>query len=340
MNSGKYIQVSLFESIFQGDKIGKIQIEELGNLLNLSKSAIYKRISGETLLDIHELATLFTHYHININELISKESDAETDFKMQSLISQPTSIKDYLNFLINDLNSLANQENALMRFGALELPLFHFYDFFPLMAFRIYIQSRYSWELPEFVNKKFSLQDFMTPELIELMEDVNSAYCKVPSIEIWSNFTMDIFLNQILYHTSMGLFEDPNDAYLILKELKLLNNKLLEGTATDKKTYIRRDGTMIQSSFKLYQIEFLNVSTHAIMTSDNLQKIYFTYDSPNVLISSNKRLIHYSINWFEKVRKRAFPLDKNSERNRFRFFNRMESKINEYEKEIRFLIEK
>ncbi len=340
MNYGKSTQILFFEMILNNNKASKNHITEIGNLLNISKSAIYKRISGETLLDFEEIITLSKHYHININELITNETDIETDFRLSSLVRQPQSIGEYLTYLIINLKEIKKSTNVLIRFGTLELSFFHFYEFYSLTAFRLYVYSKYIWELPEFANKKFSIKDVLTPEVEDLIESMNTEYCQQPTVEIWSNFIMDIYLNQIMYHISLGLFEDPDEALLLISQLKGLNNKLLESTATDVKTFTRRDGVIIQSPFQLYQIEFLNFNNTAIVTSDGINVMFYTFDSPNLLVSSNKRLINYTINWFEKIRKKAAPLDKISERNRFRFFNKMESKINEYEKELKFMLQK
>ena len=99
----KAIQKQLLQQIHQ--HIAPVNLaDELSELLNITKSGAYRRIKGETLLSMEDLAKILTRYETVSFEKIVKPNQVAYQFR--SLTNPITSICDYLTTIEYDLQRL------------------------------------------------------------------------------------------------------------------------------------------------------------------------------------------------------------------------------------------
>jgi hypothetical protein len=273
-----------------------------------------------------------------LNDLFSNDNRVDIVFNLHFLENKPKNTEEFLLLLFQNMSAVKANNPKSINTTLLEIPTFYLMEHPMLFAFRMFVYSRNIWELENYGNKKFNLEDYYNPKVKNILEQVCSIYFEFPSQEIWSSFIVDAMINQIQYHLSLELFHDKNDALLMIEELKQMNNKFFEYTSKNTKFLTKQDGTIVKSSFELFQIEFLTLNNTFIANCEKSRFVFYTFDSPNLMMSTDSKLFDYTMNWFERIKVRSAALDMGSERNRFRFFNRIENKINAAEREIRFSI--
>jgi len=107
-------------------------IADLMEILNVGRSAVYKRISGTILLNVEELNTLVQHFQIDPSVLFDKPS-GHLNFIFPPLYKGIENQGDFLGPIIEELKILANTSGSKIRFLATGFPIFYF--FFQVLHF-------------------------------------------------------------------------------------------------------------------------------------------------------------------------------------------------------------
>ena len=94
---------------------------ELGQLLSIAPSAVYRRLSGETLISFEQLLLLIAHYDIPFVQLTNPLA---ISFELPTILTPPKKLMEFLTILEKDLMVLRQDSASKIRFAALEVPLF------------------------------------------------------------------------------------------------------------------------------------------------------------------------------------------------------------------------
>src|SRR4030042_944175 len=187
--------------------------DSLAEILQLSTDSIYRRIRGETSLTFDELAKLCQHYKLSFDSLTEYDS-ASVTFGHNQVIPEVGSFKDYLRSILEDLILLNKAGNGNIIYIADDIPIFHLFVFPELASFKMYYWMKSVLNVPEYQNQKYSFKN-CDSEILEIGETIRDIYAYIPSIEIWTEFTVNSLRKQIEYYSEAGLFENRGDAMVI-----------------------------------------------------------------------------------------------------------------------------
>ncbi|MFT4663587.1 MAG: hypothetical protein ACI8YQ_000101 [Polaribacter sp.] len=143
---------------------------------------------------------------------------------------------------------------------------------------------------------------------------------KINSDEVWTSQALKITANEILYFYKLGLFQQPEEALLLLDKLLLLSDQLFNIISQQNKG-LMVSSTMQGATLNVHYNDFTRFNSVIIAQANMQSTLFLTYDIPNFLHSANKSFFDYSINWTEKLKKKAHPLSNTGEVQLLDFFS-------------------
>lgn len=309
-------------------------VSELGADLSLGKSAIYKRINGDTMLSMSEMGALAKKYGISLDKLFDL-SDHQITFDFPRLETQPESFQEYLSPIIADLEALQALPGKVVYYATDEVPLFHYLYSPELTLFKMFVWARTVWRSPGLQLSKFSFE-IGGPKIKEMIAKALRLYCEVDSVEFWGINILDNTLSQIQYYAESGLFENIEDAAVLHDQMQGLIKTLRMNAekATKKQTsLIGKEG-----NFTLYYNEMLHINNTIYVKSDLASAVYVTFDNPNFMQSQDARILEYTEEWFNKLKRNSTCISQESERGRIQFFEELNRRMARKSEEMKLLI--
>jgi transcriptional regulator with XRE-family HTH domain len=335
---GYRLQILLFDLIRERVKDPKYWIDEIAGKLNLSKSAVYKKVNATSSLSLEELSDLLIIYDISFDQLIRPETPT-INFTFPNLTNPIRSFLDFilpLKDLIEKYTSLPDSE---VEYATQELPIFYWLLDRDLCYFKLYTFARTLWELEEYQKTPFSLNGYSGEAIIKREAiDSASAYFDIPSTEFWNENILNNTLNQIKYFVKSGLFSELQDALTICLGLKKMILHIREMAKAGKKFMPGTEPTKNHPEFRLFHNEIAHTNNTILVQSDTLEAVFSTYDSPNFIVSQDERLVDYTRTWFEKLKTYSQPVSKEAAKSRLFLFNQIIKKIDGTMSEIEFEI--
>ncbi|MCU0436923.1 MAG: helix-turn-helix domain-containing protein [Raineya sp.] len=284
-------------------------VDELSELLNLSNDSVYRRIRGETTLSLEEAFKIAEKYKISLDTFLNQKSQTQVVFEYDPISTEGELIA-YLNMILTDLQLLKEKKGYLI-YSATDLPIFYNFTHTELAAFKLYSWIRYTNHIE--IPSKFEYS-LIPKELINLCKQIYHAYQIVRTSEIWTDYTIDSTLRQIEYYYDLGLFANPEDAQLIVKQLQEII-QTIQKQASDQ-----------QSDFELYQSEVTLDNNCILSNIQGVRKVYLRHQNLNVLITQNTHFCEETENDLNTTLSKSMLVSGISERQRYQFFQKIYQK--------------
>jgi hypothetical protein len=301
-------------------------VDELAELLNVSNDSAYRRIRCETSLSLDEATLMCQHYKIPLDAM--SESANSVTFNYTPLGSSEFSFQNYLNGILADLKKMASFENKQIIFAAEDIPIFHHFTFNELTAFKLFYWNKSILNVPSYEGKKFSPSS-VSPEIIETAKEIQNYYALVPSIEIWTEDTINSTLKQVEFYWEAGLFENVLDASLICEQFLAMLEKIQKQAELSRK-YAREDRkSENENNFVLYNSEVMIGNNCILRTMGNSRASYLSHHTFNSMITSNASFCDETEEWLKNLIKKSTLISGVSEKQRHQFFKKMAGRIEE-----------
>ncbi len=323
MKSPQEIQQALLARIQQTG----VTAHDLAKTLHLGLGAVYKRLKGETLLDISEIALLADQYNLSLDGFFHQEN-GKVSFVFPAMQQPVSQLEQYLSSIL-DLLIWANRlPNAKIYYSTSEIPIFHYLHFPELCAFKLYMWNRTTWELPEWEDQPFNPELFLENRRLQrLREEIIAGYNLLPSIEFWQISILSNTLNAIDYCAESGAFARAGDPFLLRKQLQELLQHQKEMAKAGLKFSPGTRPESPQADFTLYHNEISHTNITILLEWENGRMAFATFDNPNFMHTTDPAFTLYAARWFAKLRKRSLLISKDGEKHRNRFFNMINRNI-------------
>lgn len=317
MDKFKY-QLELFDSIKKKINPSLSFADEIADLLDISKDAVYRRVRGETALSLDEATLLMHKFQIENKQHANSDT---VQFNYANYSDSPNEITRYLTNLNIDLTYIKSDLASELIFCAEDIPLFHYFDFPLLSAFKLFYWQKSILYTQEFQDKIFT-QTIINPSLIELSKNLANHYKHIPSTEIWTENTINSLLKQIQFYAEAGFIDSSNTALQICQEAKAMIAQMEQETI---KGYKSDDNS--RDVFQLY-LSDITIGNNCILAKlETRNFLYLSYNSFNVLKCSDNSFIQENEQWITRIIDNSIPLSKTSQKIRNKFFNDMYKKI-------------
>ncbi len=324
MNTSENLQKGFLELIKSQVNGNSGFVDDLADLLCVSKDSAYRRLRGETPLQFDEIQKLCLHFNVSVDQFFGLDSSHVT-FKNRTISSSKFKLKSYLESILTDLKNLDNYSDREVTFAAKDIPPFHLFQYEKLTKFKLYFWLQNVESSPDMANKKMA--DFTDYEdLIGITRSIWDQYLKIPSIEIWSDETVNIALRHIFYYYDSGAItkEEGNE---LLDELADLLKHSKKQAELSTKFNINKPESGRANTYKLFYNEVSISDNTVFYVLDGEMSTIITYGLLNTLTTSDLDFCTKISSHLQNIISKSSLISSVSERMRNKVFNQMEEKL-------------
>lgn len=294
--------------------------DEIADVLGVSSDSVYRRVRGETLLTINEVFQLCTHYNISFDLFTHNAKNIAFNYEA---MGSSAGFRVYLSSILNDMLQIVRAENKQIIYAAIDIPIFHHFNYPELSAFKMFYWMKAVVNVPSLLDKKFAVAHIQ-PEFAELGKKIFETYCKIPSIEIWTDETINSLIKQIEFYWDSGNFESKEDALTVCAQAKNEIETLNKQAEVSNKAGKLAGG---EPNFTLYHSQ-IEIGNNCIFTKKgDIESIYLSVHTFNKIITGNPGFVADTKLWLENFIKKSNPISGVSQIHRYKFFKRASDKL-------------
>jgi hypothetical protein len=299
--------------------------DELSDLLDISRDSAYRRIRGETVLSLDEAKKLYDRYGVSIDALFSADSNMAL-FHHRALSLEYT-LAQWLTSVSKNLETMEKlpDGNKEMVFAAKDIPLFHYFRFPEMSAFKMFFWLKAIIKDPAYSQKLFH-ETAIPKDMLDSGKSIWRSYSHIPSIEIWTEEAVNDTLKQISFFYACGYFAERGQAILLCDQLIQLNNLIREEAAEGKKS--------TGAPFRLYENEILIADNTVLAKMGTLRSVLINYNSLNLLTTLQDSFCDRTETYLNNLIKSSILISSTAARERNKFFNKMNERVEAFKKDL------
>ena len=320
------IQQVLFQSIKERIPSNVSFVHDVSELLGISYDSSYRRIRGEKELTFSELQALSTHYQVSLDTLFSI-NNRHILFSSMSTGEHGLSFGEWLKAIMVEMKDIYICKQKEIIYSAKDIPVFHFFEFPNLFAFKSFFWNKVLFGTPGYEQKKFSFD--LDERVIEMVKAILAIYNKIPTIELWNEETFNSLIRQIQFCYECGYFSDIEDALSVLDTVEIMVNHLEQQASEGFRYLYGETPEGVDGNFKLYCNEVLLGDNTILALKDGHPKTFLTYNVIDILVTENPLFCQQIETSLHNLTKKSTLISSSSEKERQRFFQTLISKIDE-----------
>jgi hypothetical protein len=327
------MQIRFFERIKDVLPASLSLVNEIAEILEVSNDSAYRRLRGETPLTIDEISTLCSHFKIGFD--ISNIQTGTVSFNFDQM-SGMEGFRNYLDDMLKTLNHLSKSENTELFYAAIDVPIFHHFNYPELSAFKMFYWLKDVLNEPSFEGAKFNTS-LVTDELKSIGKQIYKAYTNIHSVEIWTHATLNSSIAQLEFYWDSGLIEKSEEAILLCNQLEDEVKTIQKQAELSSKLVV--DNVASIENFKLYFCE-IEIGNNCIFTQKGEEKtVYLSFHTFNKLATSNTKFCEDTYKWLSNIIRKSTLISGVSEKQRYMFFKQAYDKIAKLRKRLENITE-
>ncbi len=289
--------------------------EEIADLLDVSIDSAYRRIRGETELTIDEIFKISKKYAISIDEVFSNQADTVT-FAYTKLTDSVTNFESYLTRLTNHLKTISKFENKKIYYVAEEIPMFYSFYSKKLTEFKLFYWQRSVLNISDYQQVKFSY-GFVPEALVNMAHSAFHEYLAIPSVEVWTDETVNTGLRQIQFYFDSGILNKETSLEL-LAEYKKMIEMVHRNAETGRKNISDKNDT-----YSLYSSDVVLGTNCIYAIMGEARYSYISFNTINSLTTNNPEFCEETEHWMRNLEKKSTLISGVGEKQRYQFFSQM-----------------
>ncbi len=331
MNQAKEIQLAFINRLKESIPAHTSLVDELAELLSTSNDSAYRRIRGETMLSIDEIAKICTHFKVAF-ETNSQTNTPSANFSYFRMEGKQENFKIWFMQLSQNVKQIGAASKSDILYSADDAPVWHHFYHDDLATFKIFYWLKSIINDPAYSDKQYD-PTLVDPELIATARELLTSYDKINSVEVWNEDTLNATLKQVEYYWESGFFKTKADALhvcdLIQGEIDLIRLK------AERETKLLDSKGLSNSNFKLYRSEVMIGNNSIVVNIGNNKIAYVSINSINMMSTTNPEFVDESERWLKNLIRKSILISGVSEKQRNQFFNILRSKIDHLRDSIR-----
>jgi hypothetical protein len=310
-------------------------VDEVADLLGISNDSAYRRIRGEKALDLEETSKLCSHYKISLDKFLQLESDS---FIFTGNINAVTekAFESWLNNLVHELQVINSFQKKQVYFLIKDIPPFVHFQIPELAAFKFFLWMKSILHYDSFKGVRFSVEDPRYQEFFPASRKVIELYNRIPTTEIWNIESINSTLRQIEFYYQAGLFANPAEAKMLYEKTGELISHIEKQAESGVKFMFGKEPQSSDPEYRMFVNELILGDNTFIVEIDNTRMTYLNH---SVLFYVGTRDEHFNKAMFmnvENLMKKSTLISKVGEKERSRFFNRLQHKVKGRVESLRF----
>ena len=292
-------------------------VDELAELLSISRDSAYRRIRGETFLSLDEVKSLSNKYGVSIDAILSSGSEMVTfNHKVVSYANFP--FDQWLKYVHENLKMISSFPEKELIYSAKDILIFQLFRLPELSAFKMFFWMKTVVRHPELAHEKFK-RELVPTDLLALGVRIWEKYADLHSTEIWSDEAINATLRQIEFYWECDLFESAEQANTVCDEFLTLLDQIQQEAANGKKSD--------KSSFKLYRNEILIADNTVLFKMGNKRVTFINHNTLDFLNTTQESFCSQTEAYLQNLINKSNLISGTGEKERSRFFNALTEKI-------------
>lgn len=326
------IQKAIFQQI-KGNLPQNISfVHEIAEVLEISYDSSYRRIRGDKVLSFDELYKLCSHFGISVDSFYGVSTN-KVVFDCHFVEPENFEVTDWLIFILNNIKRFQAAENSQIIYSAKDPPIFHYFQFPEISAFKVFFWEKTLYKFPTFKESLFRLDD-MNPDIQKLGRQILSVSTKIPTIEIWNQDTFNITLSQIEYYWVSGLFAKKDDFLNLLDKMEQWIHHIQKQAEYGCKFIFGQPPEGLPNSFQLYENELVLGDNTIFVKLGNTSTVYKTFNSLNLLRTTNPDFCDRVETYLRGLISSSNLISQVGEKERNRFFNRLFLSVKKFRQRV------
>lgn len=291
--------------------------DQLGALLKISPASAYRKLSGKSPFSMQELTIICKEYLISLDEAMYSDPNQVVIFKKTDEVRSLETLELYFQTTMAQLQILRNAPNATLYYAARDLPLFFFFRFPRLSAFKMLLWLK---EAESDLLKRNEIFDFekIPKSLIDMGYQLNQSYYDLPTCEIWTPRTVANVFEQVLYYYRSGLLR-KEDALAVLEDVsKVIDEREMRARDNEKENHMKSE---------LYSCDFLMMSNGALALMGDMRMAWIAYNGINFVNTTNPRFCEDYEKAFRQHANLGVLISGSAEKQRSEFFRKLREQI-------------
>lgn len=326
------IQSGFLQKIEEGIPAHSSLVNELSDLLEISTDSAYRRIRGETKLNIEEIALLCEKYSISFDSFL-KTNLSTVSFQYRQMDDGLNSFREHLQDLKKNLILIKQSKEKHVYYGCEDVPIFHNLSDDRISAFKIYYWMRSIMNIPIYQNEKFRF-DLIPDDIIALGKELYELYCRIPSTEIWTDTTLQSTIKQIHYYWESGLFRSKEEALGTCESLREIILRIQKQAEGKSKTPEEEVTAGPNSNYNLYISDLEITNNSVVVKIGDFNTVFLGHLTFRTMATTNRLYCAETEGWINNLVSKATLISGVSEKLRNQFFNKAFTFINQLVKEI------
>ena len=304
--------------------------DELADLLHVSTDSVYRRLRCQSAFSFDEVAAISKKFGVSVDGLLNLDS-LQVTFNFNPMYEEKSNFGKYLKWFAQYLTELANTPGTRIIYAAEDVPLFRHFNYSNLSAFKSFYWSKAVLNSEFFIGRKFN-PDIVPKEIIDINKQTYTSYSQINSVEIWTEGTLTSTLKQVEFFWESDLFENRDQVLLVIDEIRQMMNELKTDCENSYKAHPTKRG-----EFKLYNSEVMignNCVSIEPGESKLSERVFLGHNTFNSISTYNAAFTRESRLWMENLTKKSLLLSGTAEKQRARFFKKMEEQISALERNV------
>lgn len=333
MEESRKIQQRFFEELRNKLARNLSLADVISAELNVSIDSAYRRIRGETGLTFSEIKKLCLKFDISLDRLFASAPNSVL-FSYRAINPQSFNYDSYFLSIIDNMKALRDYKIREIIYGAKDIPIFYNFMKPELASFKLFFWMRDIFSFPGMEDMLFD-PEAISLETLKISEKVWENYVQVPSIEIWSEETINVTLRQIDYYYESGRFRDPVDALMLLQEYKSIIEHQQKQAECGYKFREGFEPAGDKSNFKLYYNEVIISDNTVYFKMGDFNMVHLGHNVMNILSTTDPLFCEDTLQILKSLIRNSKLISATAEKDSNRFFNTMYQKIDRYMEKIK-----
>lgn len=311
---GDSVQSSFLHAVKRQLPSAKSFVDELADILNISKDSAYRRIRGETILSLDEAKKLCDKTGVSIDSLFSTSSKV-VPF-IDNAAGGDITLEQWLQSIYDHVSRIDD-----ITYAARDIPIFHYLRRPGLAAFKMFFWQKTVMSQPDLRKVNFE-PSLISKEMTRLGERIWRRYAGIPSIEIWGAEAIQNTLKQIQFYADCDFFVSRDHITALCDELIELLAEVQAEASDARKT----EG----STFHLYHNDVLMTDNTVCARSHETNMTYINYNTTGLLVTLHEGFSDKMRQYLHSLIKNSTLISGTAEKERIKFFLRMTRRLHEF----------
>ncbi|WP_276134231.1 helix-turn-helix domain-containing protein [Polluticoccus soli] len=298
--------------------------EEIATILDISNDSAYRRIRGEKPITIDEMQKLSSHYHLSVDQILNINSNSIV-FTGNNITPGNFDFELYLRSMLESFKMIAATGQKKMYYEAKDMPIFYHFQFNELASFKYFFWMKTVLSDPRYAKVQYEDNE-LGDVLLKWGKEIIKTYNSIPSVEIWTEESVNATLHQLEYYTYTGVFTKKENIELLYSQFEKVIDHIKEQAEAGEK-YLIGEKPAGRNNYQLYFNEVFLGHNCILVETDGILTTFVNHGTLNYITTRDKNFCEYSKASIENTIRKSLLISQVSEKERNRFFNIVKDKI-------------